>query len=52
MPSPERSGKPGGQASPFSWSKRATKGSSFLSLEKCLPERGLEAECWKMLLKK
>jgi hypothetical protein len=35
----------------FSCRKRATKGSSFLDLEKHLFERGLETESWKELLK-
>jgi hypothetical protein len=31
----------------FSWTKRATKGSSFWDVENQLFERGLEAESWK-----
>ena len=45
--SPECSGKPGMKKGSFSCRKRATKGSSFLDLEKHLFERGLETESWK-----
>jgi hypothetical protein len=40
------------KTSDFSWLKRATKGSSFLGLEKYLFWRGIETECWIMLQKK
>jgi hypothetical protein len=34
----------------FSWTKRATKGSSFWDTENQLFDRGLGAEGWKWLL--
>ena len=45
--SPECSGKPTVKKDRFSWTKRATKGSSFWDVENQLFERGLEVESWK-----
>jgi hypothetical protein len=36
----------------FSWTKRATKGSSFWDVENQLFERGLEVKSWKWLREK
>ena len=47
--SPECSAKPTVKKDRFSWTKRATKGSSFWDVENQLFERGLEAESWKWL---
>ena len=49
--SPECSGKPTVKKDRFSWTKRATKGSSFWDVENQLFERGLEVESWKWLRK-
>ena len=50
--SPECSAKPTVKKDRFSWTKRATKGSSFWDVENQLFERGLEAESWKKLREK
>ena len=47
--SPECSAKPTVKKDRFSWTKKATKGSSFWGLENQLFERGLEVESWKWL---
>ena len=51
-PSPECSEKPTVKKDRFSWTKRATKGSSFWDVENQLFERGLVAEGRKELLGK
>jgi hypothetical protein len=45
--SPECSAKPTVKKDRFSWTKRATEGSSFWDVENQLFERGLEVESWK-----
>jgi hypothetical protein len=45
--SPECSAKPTVKKDRFSWTKRATIGSSFWDVENQLFERGLVAESWK-----
>ncbi len=47
--SPDCSAKPTVKKDRFSWTKRATIGSSFWDVENQLFERGLEVESWKWL---